>query len=160
MSVTAHFRHPELGQIGWDTSENGLVRLGFGQASPQAQLALGDPLGVRQRLLAWFSGDRDAFTALPVCPAGTEYQQRVWRALRNIPFGQTRSYGALARELGSVARAVGTANGANPIAIVIPCHRVVGANGDLTGYAGGLDRKRWLLRHEGVSLPGVPGELF
>ncbi|MBC8011400.1 MAG: methylated-DNA--[protein]-cysteine S-methyltransferase, partial [Burkholderiales bacterium] len=90
---------------------------------------------------------------LAVAPRiGSPYQRRVWQALTRIRFGTTWSYARLASEVGSVARAVGSANGANPISIVVPCHRVIGANGSLTGYAGGLDRKRWLLAHEGATL--------
>jgi len=97
----------------------------------------------------YFAGRRTGFD-LPLAPAGTGFQQRVWHALCEIPYGDTTSYGALARQLGSpdASRAVGLANGRNPIAIVIPCHRVIGADGSLTGYGGGLDRKRWLLDHE------------
>jgi methylated-DNA-[protein]-cysteine S-methyltransferase len=85
-----------------------------------------------------------------VTPAGTPFQVRVWTALREIPCGETRSYGDIARRIGDpkAVRAVGLANGANPIAVVVPCHRVIGANGSLTGYGGGLPRKRWLLAHE------------
>ena len=101
------------------------------------------------QLAAYFSGGRLDFT-LPLAPEGTPFQQRVWQALTQISFGQTQSYGALAAAIGkpSASRAVGAANGQNPIAIVIPCHRVVGANGSLTGYGGGLPAKRWLLAHE------------
>src|SRR5579864_2849043 len=97
----------------------------------------------------YFAGTRTQFD-LALAPAGTEFQQRVWRALCDIPYGDVTSYGALARGLGSpdASRAVGLANGRNPIAIVIPCHRVIGSDGSLTGYGGGLDRKRWLLDHE------------
>jgi methylated-DNA-[protein]-cysteine S-methyltransferase len=88
-----------------------------------------------------------------VATNGTDFQKSVWHALRAIPAGQTVTYGELARRLGqpTAMRAVGLANGANPIGIVVPCHRVVGANGTLTGYAGGLERKRWLLAHESVA---------
>ena len=91
---------------------------------------------------------------LPLAPVGTPFQQRVWTALLNIPHGVTISYGELATRLGDpkASRAVGLANGRNPISIIIPCHRVIGANGNLTGYGGGLDRKEWLLRHEGALL--------
>ncbi len=103
-------------------------------------------------LSAYFAGRLNAFT-LPLAPTvGTPFQRRVWQALVRIPFGTTWSYARLAEETSSVARAVGSANGANPISIVVPCHRVIGANGSLTGYAGGLERKRWLLRHEGALL--------
>lgn len=103
-------------------------------------------------LHAYFLGKLRVFT-LPLAPVvGTPYQRRVWEALLRIPYGTTWSYARLAAETGSVARAVGSANGANPICIVVPCHRVIGADGSLTGYAGGLERKRWLLRHEGALL--------
>ncbi len=105
----------------------------------------------REQLAAYFAGELRAFE-LPLAPRGSEFQRKVWAALLEIPFGATTSYGALARRLGrpSAARAVGAANGRNPIAILVPCHRVVGASGALTGYAGGLERKRWLLAHESV----------
>ena len=101
----------------------------------------------------YFRGMRRRFE-VPVEPAGTEFQQRVWMAVSAIPFGETVSYGAIAAQLGGphLARAVGAAVGANPIPIIIPCHRVVGADGSLTGYGGGLGMKVWLLRHEGVLL--------
>jgi methylated-DNA-[protein]-cysteine S-methyltransferase len=109
-----------------------------------------DPAGCCTALRAYFAGDLDAIAPLPATPIGTPFQLEVWRALRTIPCGSTTSYGALARQLGrpAASRAVGLANGANPVSIVIPCHRVIGANGSLTGYGGGLDRKRWLLAHE------------
>jgi methylated-DNA-[protein]-cysteine S-methyltransferase len=102
------------------------------------------------QLAEYFAGDRRAFD-LPLAPRGTEFQAGVWRALRAIPHGETRSYGELARSLGrpSASRAVGAANGKNPISIIVPCHRVVGSTGHLTGYAGGVEAKRWLLDHEG-----------
>lgn len=98
------------------------------------------------QLDGYFAGRRTSF-ALPLAPHGSEFQQRVWAALQEIPFGQTESYGELAERIGSpgAARAVGLANGKNPISIVIPCHRVIGSDGNLTGYGGGLDRKRQLL---------------
>ena len=86
---------------------------------------------------------------------GTAYQQMVWAALREIPVGTVTTYGALAKKIGSVARAVGNTNSLNPVGIVVPCHRVIGADGTLTGYAGGLHRKEWLLRHEGVDLDAI-----
>lgn len=102
----------------------------------------------------YFAGSRTAFD-LTLAPRGSAFQRRVWAALAAIPSGQTRTYGELARELGSAARAVGGAVGRNPISIVVPCHRVIGTNGTLTGYAGGTERKRWLLAHEGaLRLPG------
>ncbi|ACG72266.1 methylated-DNA/protein-cysteine methyltransferase [Anaeromyxobacter sp. K] len=116
-----------------------------------------DPLGLASRARAWFAGDLGALDGLPLDPGGTPFQRQVWDELRRIPAGETRSYGALAAALGrpGAARAVGLANGRNPIAIAIPCHRVIGADGSLTGYAGGLDRKRWLLAHERAALDGA-----
>jgi len=111
-----------------------------------------DPLGARGKLAAYFSGDLRAIDAIAVNPGGTPFQQAVWRALRRIPPGKTSSYGRLAARLGRPAapRAVGHANALNPVAIVIPCHRLIGSDDGLTGYAGGVERKRWLLRHEGA----------
>lgn len=105
---------------------------------------------VEQQLGEYFAGERTTFD-LPTANDGTHFQQKVWAYLRTIPFGQTVSYGHIARELGyeaGVSRAVGAANGANPIPIVVPCHRVIGADGTLTGYAGGTERKRILLELE------------
>jgi len=102
----------------------------------------------------YFAGERTTFD-LELALVGTPFQQRVWSALREIPFGDTASYGELAARIGqpTASRAVGLANGRNPIAIVVPCHRVIGAAGRLIGYAGGLDRKRWLLDHERAEQP-------
>ena len=113
-----------------------------------------DPQGFSSTLKAYFDGALEALDALPAEPAGTAFQRAVWAALREIPCGATTSYGALAARLGrpSASRAVGAANGLNPVAVVVPCHRVIGADGSLTGYAGGLARKRWLLAHEGALL--------
>ena len=99
-----------------------------------------------RQLGEYFAGERTEFD-LPLRPSGAPFQLRVWEALTRIPYGETASYGEIARELGhpTASRAVGAANGRNPIAIVVPCHRVIGANGSLTGYAGGLDQKRALL---------------
>ncbi len=107
----------------------------------------------RQQMTEYFARSRTTFD-LPLAPLGTAFQQRVWDVLRAIPYGTTTSYGELARRLGdpSATRAVGAANGKNPIPIIVPCHRVVGSRGELTGFGGGLDRKRWLLEHEGVAL--------
>jgi O-6-methylguanine DNA methyltransferase len=121
-----------------------------------------DALGLRDRIAGYFAGDFDAFEGLPLLTNGTPFQRSVWDALLTIPVGTTTSYGALARSLGDVkaTRAVGLANGANPIAIVVPCHRVIGVDGTLTGYGGGLHRKAWLLRHEGVVLPATTQTAF
>ena len=107
---------------------------------------------VLEGLDRYFAGDLTAIDALAVNPSGTPFQLRVWSALRDVRAGLTISYSAIAKRLGTprAVRAVGAANGANPIPIVIPCHRVIGANGRLVGYGGGLERKRWLLAHEGV----------
>ncbi|MGD1854148.1 MAG: methylated-DNA--[protein]-cysteine S-methyltransferase [Leptolyngbyaceae cyanobacterium] len=107
-----------------------------------------------ERLQAYLSGELTAIDTIAVDPGGTAFQTKVWHSLRSIPVGTVMTYGELARQLGNPAavRAVGTTNSLNPISIVLPCHRVIGANGSLTGYAGGLDRKRWLLEHEGVTL--------
>ena len=109
-----------------------------------------NPHGLRAALQAYFAGELAAIDHLPVRSDGTPFQRRVWSALREIPRGETWSYSQLARRIGNPAavRAVGLANGANPIGIVVPCHRVIGADGSLTGYGGGLERKRWLLTHE------------
>ena len=107
-----------------------------------------------ERLSSYFAGETTALDGIEVELKGTHFQRRVWEALRSVPAGTTASYGEIARRIGapSAVRAVGAANGANPIAIVVPCHRIIGSGGSLTGYGGGLDRKQWLLRHEGVRL--------
>jgi methylated-DNA-[protein]-cysteine S-methyltransferase len=103
-----------------------------------------------QQLSAYFAGERAALDVPVAAPAGSPFQRRVWEALREIPYGETRGYGGLAATLGApgAARAVGAAVARNPVSIVVPCHRVVGSTGRLTGYAGGLAAKRWLLEHE------------
>ncbi|MFD4841286.1 methylated-DNA--[protein]-cysteine S-methyltransferase [Achromobacter sp. NPDC058515] len=108
------------------------------------------PSAARRALEAYFGGDVAAIADLPVALGGTDFQRQVWQALRGIESGATVSYGALATRISrpTAVRAVGLANGANPVGIVIPCHRVIGANASLTGYGGGLHRKRWLLEHE------------
>jgi methylated-DNA-[protein]-cysteine S-methyltransferase len=111
-----------------------------------------DPQGFSSKVRTYLEGDFASLADLAIDPGGTDFQQLVWQELRKIPVGTTIAYGELATKLGkpTAARAVGMANSLNPIAIVIPCHRVNGANGKLTGYAGGLVRKQWLLQHEGV----------
>ncbi len=111
------------------------------------------PTTIHKALDAYFAGDFVPVNDIPVYTAGTVFQQAVWQALRTIPAGTTLSYSALAQKLGQpkAVRAVGSANGANPIGIVIPCHRVIGMDGSMTGYGGGLERKRWLLAHEATS---------
>jgi methylated-DNA-[protein]-cysteine S-methyltransferase len=106
--------------------------------------------GLTSAIHRYFAGDLKVIDTLPVQTAGTPFQREVWRALREIPCGSTVSYARLAQQIGRPAaiRAVGLANGSNPIGVVVPCHRVIGANGSLTGYGGGIERKRWLLEHE------------
>lgn len=150
-----------LDYIDYEARMLSLLRRHFGQVKLRRRA---DANGFRPRIDAYFAGDLVALDKIPVNGGGTDFQKKVWRALRAIPPGKTASYGEIATRLGcpSAARAVGLANAQNPIAIVVPCHRVVGANGKLTGYAGGLDRKRWLLDHERFFLaqqtkvPGTP----
>ena len=105
----------------------------------------------KAQLASYFAGERNTFD-LPLAPRGTDFQRRVWMELRAIEFGETTSYGDIARKIGSpkAVRAVGAANGRNPIPIIVPCHRVVGSDGSLTGFGGGIERKQWLLAHEGA----------
>lgn len=110
------------------------------------------PQQVSNVLQAYFGGDLDSLDTLDTDPLGTPFERSVWKALRDIPAGATDSYGALAKRLNSSPRAVGRANGRNPVGLIHPCHRIIGADGSLTGYAGGLDRKEWLLKHEGAIL--------
>lgn len=146
-----------LRALGWGESRDKLEQQ-LRAASGLRDLALVDavdPGGLATAMRAYFGGELAAIDAIPVETGGTEFQREVWRALREIPCGETWSYGDLARRIGKPAavRAVGLANGANPVAIVVPCHRVIGADGTLTGYGGGLDRKRWLLAHERALRP-------
>jgi methylated-DNA-[protein]-cysteine S-methyltransferase len=124
------------------------LRARFGPGTPIREA--GDPQGFTSLVRAYFSGELDALGGCPVDGGGTPFQRRVWAALREIGPGETLSYSALAARIGmpKATRAVGLANGRNPIAIVVPCHRVIGADGGLTGYGGGIERKRWLLAHE------------
>jgi len=130
-----------------------LLRLHYGPEG--VDLVTGDPPGaIRASLARYFAGDLTALDAIPIQTGGTAFQRELWAALREIPAGRTMSYGALAAKIGrpSAIRAAGAANGANPVGVVVPCHRVIGADASLTGYGGGLERKRWLLCHEGVDL--------
>jgi len=145
----------------FDGREDGLARAlerRFGAVSLEEHP---DPGGIASRLRAYFGGDLSTLDTIPADPGGTPFQQRVWAALRRIPVGTTVSYSELAREIGDpdAVRAVGTANGSNPVPVIIPCHRVIGADGSLTGYGGGLERKRWLLVHEGVHTTGLQTRL-
>lgn len=143
-----------LGTLRLTAEGDALTELYFGEfplsdssaSHPVLDLAEGE-------LSAYFSGDLRTFRT-PLAPRGTPFQHRVWAELQRIPYGETLSYGELADRLGDAraVRAVGLANGRNPISIFIPCHRVVGARGQLTGYGGGIERKAWLLAHEGARL--------
>lgn len=144
-----------LGRILLEGDEHGLSRLKVNtkdrSVSPEAD-ALEDAdmfLDAVDQLHAYFAGDLQNFD-LKLNPQGTPFQQRAWQELRKIPFGQTITYGEQARRLGdpNACRAVGAANGQNPLGIIVPCHRVIGSTGKLTGFAGGLDAKAWLLNHE------------
>lgn len=128
----------------------------FARHHPGAALQDGPaPPALAAAIAAYFAGDLAALDSLPVAGIGSDFQRKVWVALRAIPAGTTHSYGQLAAAIGqpSASRAVGLANGANPIGIVVPCHRVIGTSGALTGYAGGVERKAWLLAHEGAIRP-------
>jgi methylated-DNA-[protein]-cysteine S-methyltransferase len=131
------------------------VRRTLGRYYPNAAVeAHGDPAGAVRAVSAYFAGDLHALDALEVELNGTPFQNRVWEALRRVRCGTTATYAELATSIGSTTavRAVGAANGANPIAVIVPCHRIIGTNGTLTGYGGGLENKRWLLEHEGCRL--------
>lgn len=131
-----------------------LRRIEFEGRAGGAALHSAGARAIARRLQSYFEGDLQAIDALAAEPDGTPFQRLVWRRLREIPAGRTWTYSALARAIGraDAVRAVGAANAANPIPIVIPCHRVIGADGRLVGYGGGLDRKLWLLTHEGCRL--------
>jgi methylated-DNA-[protein]-cysteine S-methyltransferase len=126
-------RHPPVGRETWRRAGHPVLEL------------------ARTQLLAYFAGERRGFD-VPLAPAGTPFQLKVWQALATIPFGATWSYRDLALRIGESAavRAVGAANGRNPLPVIVPCHRVIGADGSLTGFGGGLPLKQWLLRHEGA----------
>lgn len=139
-----------------------LLHRRFGEEGPEEGTP---PPDIVRRLKRYFKGDFRALDPQRLAFAGTPFQERVWQELRRIPAGETATYGEVAARLGmdhGASRAVGSANGANPIALFVPCHRVVGADGSLTGYAGGLERKQWLLRHEGAEHRGRlrQGSLF
>jgi len=143
----------QLRAVDWEDHEQRMQRLlrRYSDADALILREVRRKSTARRALEAYFAGALDAIDVLTTATYGTEFQRQVWRELRRIPTGRALSYGALATRIGrpSAVRAVGLANGANPIAIVVPCHRVVGANASLTGYGGGLERKHWLLAHEG-----------
>ena len=132
---------------GWDGKVRARVAAVSRPATPRAR-------EICSRIGSYFAGDAESLERIAVDPAGTPFQLRVWTALCKVPAGRTVSYGELARRAGqpNAVRAVGLCNARNPVALVIPCHRVIGADGSLTGYGGGLNRKRWLLEHEGALL--------
>lgn len=145
------FYDTPIGRIGIAEEDGSLTRLAFQTELPAGAVLEETPLAARcrQELDEYFSGERQSFD-LPLCAKGTDFQKKVWAALCEIPYGETRTYGEVAAAVGSpkAARAVGLANNRNPIAVIVPCHRVVGSNGKLVGYAGGLDKKEFLLELE------------
>ena len=165
MSLSYKLIPSPIGKLKLVASDEGLVAILWENDRPR-RVRLADlvenpahPMLLRteKELNEYFSHKRKAFT-VPLDMRGTYFQKQVWEALLGIPFGETRTYGQLANQLGNpkATRAVGAANGRNPIAIIVPCHRVIGANGSLVGYGGGLEMKRWLLAHEGL----IPGRLW
>ena len=141
-----------LHAIDWTEHEErtrSFLQLHYGEKGFSLESAR-NPGGLSKAIRSYFAGELQAIDSLPVQPAGTPFQQEIWRALRQIPCGKTISYAQLAEQIGrpKAVRAVGLANGCNPIPIVVPCHRVIGSDGSLTGYGGGMERKRWLLQHE------------
>jgi methylated-DNA-[protein]-cysteine S-methyltransferase len=143
-----------LRTVDWTDHETRMLhflRLRYGADGFHLQPAR-NPNGLTDAISRYFAGELHAIDCLPVETGGTPFQREVWSALRAIPCGTTTSYGELAQRIGRPAavRAVGLANGANPVGVIVPCHRVIGSNGSLTGYGGGIERKRWLLEHEGV----------
>jgi methylated-DNA-[protein]-cysteine S-methyltransferase len=144
----------QLRALDWEDHEPRMRRLLQRHYGPSGSAVRdGRSQRVRAALEAYFAGDLRAIDGIPVKTGGTPFQREVWAALRRIPAGDTMSYGALAARIDrrSAVRAVGRANGANPVGVVVPCHRVIGADTTLTGYGGGIERKRWLLRHEGAT---------
>ena len=153
---TAHIKTP-LGTLELKGDASGLAAAHFFESEfPTSETIPSELQAVIAQLIEYFEGRRTRFD-LKLAPNGTEFQKKVWNQLQDIPFGKTVSYQQMANQLGDpkVIRAAASANGKNPIAIIIPCHRVIGSDGSLTGYAGGLHRKKWLLEHEGLSKQGV-----
>ncbi|RJF88209.1 methylated-DNA--[protein]-cysteine S-methyltransferase [Oleomonas cavernae] len=140
--------------LDWADYEARMVLLLCRQVGPVAIEPGAAPKAIRHALERYFAGDLGRLDTVPYHLGGTPFQREVWSALRTVPAGETLTYGALAARLGRprAMRAVGHANGANPISVVVPCHRLIGADGSLTGYGGGIARKRWLLTHEGAAL--------
>jgi methylated-DNA-[protein]-cysteine S-methyltransferase len=161
-----------LGPLLLAAEDGALVALAFAESAgevrgwcerhlgPSTFVSASNPAGAVCALERYWSGHLDALSQVPVRLHGTGFQVRVWETLRRIPNGATWSYATLARAVGAptAVRAVGAANGQNPVAIIVPCHRVIGSDGNLTGYGGGIPRKAWLLTHEGVLAPELPLE--
>lgn len=146
-----------LRAVDWTDHEGrmrGLLNHHYGRNGFRLEWAR-NPHGFSDAIRRYFAGELPAIDSIPVKTTGTPFQREVWRALRTIACGATISYAKLAEQIGrpTAVRAVGLANGANPIGVVVPCHRVIGANGSLTGYGGGIERKRWLLEHESKAAP-------
>lgn len=150
-----HYYNSPIGWLGISASDNFLTTIHFLDKEPQANNSSSNAIidQVVTELAEYFDGNRNEFS-IPLKPEGSQFQQTVWQQLQEIPYGQTTTYGKLAKQLGDInkVRAVGKANGQNPIPIIIPCHRVIGADNSLVGYAGGISRKRQLLKHEGAIL--------
>jgi methylated-DNA-[protein]-cysteine S-methyltransferase len=151
MTYRDHFETP-LGTMEVAASEHAVTTVFFVEKNGEVNANRLTELAKKQ-LIEYFAGDRTQFE-LPLQPTGTAFQKKVWDALLSVPFGTTQSYGDIAQLIDNPkgVRAVGLANGKNPLTIVVPCHRIIGANGSLTGYGGGIDRKAWLLNHERDSL--------
>jgi methylated-DNA-[protein]-cysteine S-methyltransferase len=142
----------------WADQDSGmtrLLRLHYGSLKPEPGAA---PAHMKRLLRNYFEGELDSLREIEWRTGGTPFQRAVWKGLTRIPAGKTLSYGGLAAKLGcpTAVRAVGAANGSNPISVVVPCHRVIGIDGSLTGYGGGIERKRWLLSHEGATFHDKP----
>lgn len=145
-----------VGKLTLTATDNAIVRLAFTGEDAKEKISERSPEILREtvrQLGEYFKGDRKDFN-LSLSPEGTEFQLEVWKHLQDIPYGSTTTYSQLSQQMGNpkAIRAIGRANGQNPIPIIIPCHRVIGANDNLVGYAGGIETKRWLLQHEGALL--------
>ena len=154
MTKNLYFYETPVGKIGLADNGRAITDLFFGEDSPLTEYIINETELLKsayKQLMEYFSGSRKIFD-LPLAFEGTSFQQKVWKALLTIPYGQVRSYKDIARQTGNekACRAVGMANNRNPIGIIIPCHRVIGSDGKLVGYGGGLDIKRYLLQLEGV----------
>ncbi|MEL7834216.1 methylated-DNA--[protein]-cysteine S-methyltransferase [Fodinibius sp. Rm-B-1B1-1] len=155
MALMKTYYESPIGGLTLTASANSLQSITFGDDQSEANSTSSNEIldiAIKQ-LSEYFEGQRTSFS-LPLSPEGSDFQQSIWEQLQDVPYGQTITYGALADKLGdpNKVRAVGSANGQNPIPIIIPCHRVIGANNNLVGYSGGIERKEFLLKHEGALL--------